>query len=255
MSPAIAWIKSAPASAPFLAWVHLYDAHLPYSAPAPYRAKFAARPYDGEISEVDAQVGRLLEELESRGLGLELGGALLDLALEIVAVREVILVLELREVQDVRHASERIVHGRPVLAPPPVRQTRPSDAAEPEGPERAAEEISQLLYHTQVLMIASGITLDDVLVEDGRIAPFSTTDLSFTAMGRFGNVMLVNGEPRYRLAVKRGEVVRFHLTNAASARFLNLSFGGAVWDSAPLLTSAILRAQQLGVMPAPQPNA
>ena len=35
-------------------------------------------------------------------------------------------------------------------------------AAEHEGPERAAEEISQLLYHTQVLMIASGITLDDV---------------------------------------------------------------------------------------------
>jgi phosphoribosyl-ATP pyrophosphohydrolase len=35
-------------------------------------------------------------------------------------------------------------------------------AAEYEGKERAAEEISQLLYHAQVLMIASGITLDDV---------------------------------------------------------------------------------------------
>ncbi len=35
-------------------------------------------------------------------------------------------------------------------------------AAEHEGPERAAEEISQLLYHAQVLMIASGLTLDDV---------------------------------------------------------------------------------------------
>ncbi len=35
-------------------------------------------------------------------------------------------------------------------------------AAEHEGPERAAEEISQLLYHTQVLMIATGISLDDV---------------------------------------------------------------------------------------------
>ena len=35
-------------------------------------------------------------------------------------------------------------------------------AAEHEGPERAAEEISQLLYHAQVLMIASGISLDDV---------------------------------------------------------------------------------------------
>ena len=35
-------------------------------------------------------------------------------------------------------------------------------AAEHEGPERAAEEISQLLYHVQVLMLASGLTLDDI---------------------------------------------------------------------------------------------
>nr|WP_216654486.1 phosphoribosyl-ATP diphosphatase [Nocardioides sp. zg-DK7169] len=35
-------------------------------------------------------------------------------------------------------------------------------AAEHEGKERAAEEISQLLYHAQVLMLASGLELDDV---------------------------------------------------------------------------------------------
>jgi phosphoribosyl-ATP pyrophosphohydrolase len=35
-------------------------------------------------------------------------------------------------------------------------------AAEHEGADRAAEEISQLLYHLQVLMVASGIGLDDV---------------------------------------------------------------------------------------------
>ena len=35
-------------------------------------------------------------------------------------------------------------------------------AAEHEGPERAAEEISQLLYHAQVLMIAAGVSLRDV---------------------------------------------------------------------------------------------
>ena len=35
-------------------------------------------------------------------------------------------------------------------------------AAEHEGKERTAEEISQLLYHAQVLMLASGISLDDV---------------------------------------------------------------------------------------------
>lgn len=35
-------------------------------------------------------------------------------------------------------------------------------AAEHEGKDRAAEEISQLLYHLQVLMLAEGLTLDDV---------------------------------------------------------------------------------------------
>ena len=35
-------------------------------------------------------------------------------------------------------------------------------AAEHEGPERTAEEISQLLYQAQVLMIATGLDLEDV---------------------------------------------------------------------------------------------
>lgn len=35
-------------------------------------------------------------------------------------------------------------------------------AAEHEGPERTAEELSQLLYHAQVLMLATGVTLEDV---------------------------------------------------------------------------------------------
>jgi phosphoribosyl-ATP pyrophosphohydrolase len=35
-------------------------------------------------------------------------------------------------------------------------------AAEHEGAERAAEEIAQLLYHAQVLMLATGLDLADV---------------------------------------------------------------------------------------------
>ncbi|CAA9381993.1 phosphoribosyl-ATP diphosphatase [uncultured Nocardioides sp.] len=35
-------------------------------------------------------------------------------------------------------------------------------AAEHEGRDRAAEEISQLIYHAQVLMLATGLSLDDV---------------------------------------------------------------------------------------------
>jgi phosphoribosyl-ATP pyrophosphohydrolase len=35
-------------------------------------------------------------------------------------------------------------------------------AAEHETPQRAAEELSQLLYHAQVLMLATGLELEDV---------------------------------------------------------------------------------------------
>ncbi|MDT8391775.1 MAG: phosphoribosyl-ATP diphosphatase [Lentisphaeria bacterium] len=35
-------------------------------------------------------------------------------------------------------------------------------AAEYEGREKTAEEISQLLYHLQLMMLASDLTLDDV---------------------------------------------------------------------------------------------
>lgn len=35
-------------------------------------------------------------------------------------------------------------------------------AAEHESKDRAAEELSQLLYHAQVMMLACGLTLDDV---------------------------------------------------------------------------------------------
>jgi phosphoribosyl-ATP pyrophosphohydrolase len=35
-------------------------------------------------------------------------------------------------------------------------------AAEHEGNDRTAEEISQLIYHLQVLMVAKGISLEDL---------------------------------------------------------------------------------------------
>lgn len=35
-------------------------------------------------------------------------------------------------------------------------------AAEYEGAERTAEELSQLLYHVQVMMLATGLSLEDV---------------------------------------------------------------------------------------------
>ena len=44
------------------------------------------------------------------------------------------------------------------------------------------------------------LTLDDILLEDGKVAPFSRLHPTHTAMGRFGNVLLVNGEPQLSFA-------------------------------------------------------
>jgi FtsP/CotA-like multicopper oxidase with cupredoxin domain len=70
------------------------------------------------------------------------------------------------------------------------------------------------------------LTLDDILIEDGRLAPFLRSGPTFTAMGRFGNVMLTNGETDYRLEAALGEVVRFHVVNTANTRFFNFAVGG-----------------------------
>ena len=70
------------------------------------------------------------------------------------------------------------------------------------------------------------ITLDDILIEDGRIAAFGE-ETTHVAMGRFGNVMLVAGEPDLHLEARRGEVVRFYFTNTANTRVFNVSLPGA----------------------------
>ena len=68
--------------------------------------------------------------------------------------------------------------------------------------------------------------LDDILIENGKIN-LSEKGADRTLMGRFGNVMLVNGETDYRLDAKKGEVVRFYLTNVANARPFNFAIEGA----------------------------
>jgi len=65
---ALGWLRQRPAAAPFFLWVHLYDAHAPYAPPEPFATRHAGRPYDGEIAGVDAQVMRLLQLLDERGL-------------------------------------------------------------------------------------------------------------------------------------------------------------------------------------------
>lgn len=71
------------------------------------------------------------------------------------------------------------------------------------------------------------LTLDDLLLEDGKIAAFSPVETTYTAMGRFGNVLLVSGEPDYSLTTRVAEVVRLWLTNTANTRVFNVQLPGA----------------------------
>jgi len=64
---ALPWLN-AHKKGPFFMWVHLYDAHDPYDAPEPYKTKYAAEPYDGEIAYVDSAVGKLLDQLRTLGI-------------------------------------------------------------------------------------------------------------------------------------------------------------------------------------------
>jgi arylsulfatase A-like enzyme/cytochrome c-type biogenesis protein CcmH/NrfG len=64
---ALAWL-TAHQKGPFFIWVHLYDAHDPYDPPEPYKSRYTAAPYDGEVAYVDAAVGKLLSWLRLRGL-------------------------------------------------------------------------------------------------------------------------------------------------------------------------------------------
>jgi arylsulfatase A-like enzyme/Tfp pilus assembly protein PilF len=57
---------------PFFAWLHLYDPHIPYEPPEPFKNGFSGRGpsglYDGELAFTDSQIGRVLDWLEERGV-------------------------------------------------------------------------------------------------------------------------------------------------------------------------------------------
>jgi choline-sulfatase len=63
---ALGWLDRPPTGAgrkPFFLWVHYFDPHAPYEAPAASMVG-AATPYDGEIAFVDSQLARLLGQVE-----------------------------------------------------------------------------------------------------------------------------------------------------------------------------------------------
>lgn len=60
-----AWIDGQ--RGPFFFFLHLYEPHVPYDPPEPFRSRYAS-PYDGEIAAADAIVGDFLEHLRALGV-------------------------------------------------------------------------------------------------------------------------------------------------------------------------------------------
>ena len=71
------------------------------------------------------------------------------------------------------------------------------------------------------------LILDDFLVGDNGPTEYGRDTPTHALMGRFGNVLLVNGEPKWNTTARRGDVVRIFLTNVSSTRVFNLSWQGA----------------------------
>lgn len=83
----------------------------------------------------------------------------------------------------------------------------------------SAKDAVQTSDREEILM------LDDLAIgSDGVPLPYGKDEATRALMGRFGNVLLVNGTPAYALTVAQGQVVRFGLTNAANTRTFRLSW-------------------------------
>ncbi|HET8646119.1 MAG TPA: sulfatase-like hydrolase/transferase, partial [Vicinamibacteria bacterium] len=66
---ALRWLQEDRAQ-PFFLWLHLYDPHTPYTAPADWAQAFPRTlqgAYDAEIAFADFQLGRMLDALEGAG--------------------------------------------------------------------------------------------------------------------------------------------------------------------------------------------
>lgn len=62
---ALSWLD-AQSGKPFFLWVHVFDPHLPYNPPAPFRNQYKDRPYDGEIAYADHELGRLFDAVSRK---------------------------------------------------------------------------------------------------------------------------------------------------------------------------------------------
>src|ERR1043165_1352814 len=70
------------------------------------------------------------------------------------------------------------------------------------------------------------LVLDDLRIDkSGQIAKFGV--LMDRHNGREGNVRLINGQSEPELTIAAGQIERWRIVNASSARYVRLSLGGA----------------------------
>lgn len=70
------------------------------------------------------------------------------------------------------------------------------------------------------------LMLDDIYIDNKGIIPYGQDGANFALMGRYGNVMLMNGKTDYALNISKGDVVRFYITDVSNVRPFNLSIPG-----------------------------
>ncbi len=61
------WLEGV-ADRPFFAFLHLYEPHSPYDPPEPFKTRYAASPYLGEIAAADDVLGRFVSFAKSKGV-------------------------------------------------------------------------------------------------------------------------------------------------------------------------------------------
>jgi len=66
ITAALQWLSDRKGK--WFCWIHLWDPHAPYAPPEPYASRFKDAPYAGEVAYVDAELGRLLDELGQKGM-------------------------------------------------------------------------------------------------------------------------------------------------------------------------------------------
>ncbi len=65
--------------------------------------------------------------------------------------------------------------------------------------------------------------LDDIKMAKDDVDIFGKDFVRFALMGRFGNVMLTNGQNYYKLNANKGDIIRFYLIDTANTRTFNFS--------------------------------